>query len=137
MPMTTSKKIQSVLQAERDLAKAHLNLDLVRIDALLHPDYVIIQPGGKVEDKAETLASLQTGDRTWEIARSDQMDVRIYGETAVVIGRWRGKGQNQGTVFDYLARFLSVWRYTAGMWRNVAFQSTPEINIVQQPQSKK
>jgi ketosteroid isomerase-like protein len=122
--MKTQEKIQAVLQAERDLAEAHLRLDLPRFDELLHPDYVIIQPGGKVEDKAETLASLQTGTRLWEIARSDEMDVQIYGETAVVVGRWRGKGQNGDISFEYSARFLSVWIYEEGMWRNVAAQST-------------
>lgn len=121
---TEQEKIQAVLQAERDLAEAHLRLDLARFDQLLHPDYVIIQPGGKVEGKAETLASLQTGNRSWEIARSEEMDVQVYGETAVVVGRWRGKGQNGETAFDYSARFLSVWVFEAGTWRNVAAQSS-------------
>ena len=124
--MTTREKIQAVLQAERDLAEAHLHLDLARFDQLLHPDYVIIQPGGRVEGKAETLASLQTGTRSWEIARSDEMEVRLYGDTAVVIGRWRGKGQNGETAFDYSASFLSVWIYEDDMWRNVAAQSSPD-----------
>ncbi len=122
--MTKQEKIQAVLQAERDLAEAHLTLDLARFDHLLHPDYVIIQPGGHVAGKAETLASLQTGDRSWEIACSDEMEVKVYGDTAVVVGRWRGKGQNGATPFDYSARFLSVWVFEEGMWRNVAAQST-------------
>jgi ketosteroid isomerase-like protein len=122
--MKTQEKFQAVLQAERYLAEAHLHLDLARFGDLLHPDYVIIQPGGKVEGKAETLASLRTGNRHWEIARSDEMDVQIYGETAVVVGKWRGKGQNGDIAFDYSARFLSVWVYEEGVWRNVAAQST-------------
>ena len=121
---TTQEKIEAVLQAERDLAEAHLHLDLARFEQLLHPDYIIIQPGGWIEGKAETLASLQTGGRSWEIARSDEMDVQIYGETAVVVGRWRGKGQNGETAFDYSARFLSVWVCEKGIWRNVAAQTS-------------
>ena len=39
---TTQEKIEAVLQAERDLAEAHLHLDLARFGQLLHPDYVII-----------------------------------------------------------------------------------------------
>jgi ketosteroid isomerase-like protein len=124
MTTTTQEKIQAVLQAERDLAKAHMTLDIARFDQLLHFNYVIIQPGGRVEGKAETVASLQTGDRFWEIAHSDEMEVQVYGETAVVVGRWRGKGQNGATLFDYSARFLSVWVLEDGLWRNVAAQST-------------
>jgi ketosteroid isomerase-like protein len=94
--------IAAVIQAEQELAEAHRNLNLAVFERLLHPDYALIQPGGRIEGKAETIASLQSGGRHWEIARSDQLDVRIYGDTAVVIGRWRGKGRNT-------ARFLSVW----------------------------
>ena len=48
-------------------------------------DYTIIQPGGRVWDKAETLASLRSEQRHWEAAGSDELSVRIYGDTAVVI----------------------------------------------------
>ena len=114
----------AVIAAERALADAHLRLDLAAFDRLLHPDYVIIQPGGRVEDKATTLASLRSSRRHWDVARSDAFDVRLYGDTAVVVGRWRAKGVNAGTPFDYAARFLSIWVKEGGRWRNVAVQST-------------
>ena len=118
------KAQQAVIEAEGRLAAASLDLDLAVFEALLHPDYVIVQPGGLVEDKAQTMASLASDTRHWQVARSDEMDVRIYGNTAVVIGRWTGKGQNRDEPFDYQARFLSVWIRENGQWRNVAFQST-------------
>ena len=123
--MNEQRIVQEVTGAEIELSEAHLNLDLDVFNRLLHPDYVIIQPGGVIEGKAETMASLRAGGRLWEIARSDEMDVCIYGDTAVVIGRWRGKGQNAGELFDYSARFLSVWVREDSQWRNVAAQSTP------------
>lgn len=116
---------EQVLSSEMELAEAHLKLDLETFENLLHPNYVIIQPGGVMEGKEETLASLRAGGRFWEIARSDDMVVRLYGNTAVVTGRWRGKGVNNSEPFDYAARFLSVWVREAGVWRNVAAQSTP------------
>jgi len=47
---------QAVMEAEERLAAASLNLDLSVFEQLLHPDYVIVQPGGIVENKAETMA---------------------------------------------------------------------------------
>jgi hypothetical protein len=117
-----------VLNNEMELAEAHLKLDLEAFERLLHPDYIVIQPGGAVEGKEETMASLRAGRRFWEIARSDDMVVRQYENLAVVIGRWWGKGVNNGERFDYSARFLSVWIKEAGVWRNVAAQSTPTEN---------
>lgn len=113
-----------ILSAERALAAAHLTLDIATIDRLLHPSYVIIQPDGSIEDKAQTLASFRTGDRYWELAESDEMVVRLVGDTAIVTGRWRGHGRNGAVRFDYQARFLSTWVREKGEWRNIAYMAT-------------
>ena len=113
-----------VAQAEHALAEAHLSMDLDAIDNLLHADYEIIQPSGKVETKAEILASYRSDKRYWSVAKTDQLDIRFYGETAVVIGRWQARGKNGEAPFDYSSRFLSIWIKADGQWKNVAFQST-------------
>ncbi|MEZ4623004.1 MAG: nuclear transport factor 2 family protein [Caldilineaceae bacterium] len=115
---------KTVIAAEQALAAAHLTLDVASIDRLLHPDYIIVQPGGTMEDKAQTLASFATGDRHWELAESDEMTVHLHGDTAVVTGRWRGRGRNGDVHFDYQARFLSTWIREAGTWRNLAYMAT-------------
>ena len=114
----------TVIQAEQALAAAHLTLDLATLDRLLHPDYVIVQPDGTIETKSATLVSLQTGDRHWDLAESDELIVHLHGDTAVVTGRWRGRGRNGTIHFDYHARFLSTWVRTAEGWRNVAYMAT-------------
>jgi ketosteroid isomerase-like protein len=122
-----SQDRDAVIRAEQALAAAHLTLDLTTIDRLLHPDYVIVQPGGAHENKAQTLASLTTGDRHWDLAESDELAVRLYGDTAVVTGRWRGRGRNGAQHFDYQARFLSAWVREGGEWRNVAYMATEVV----------
>lgn len=114
----------AVAQAERALAEAHLSLDLGLIDQLLHADYTLIQPGGVTETKAETLASFRSGTRHWDKASVDQLDIRLYGDTAVVTGRWSASGRNGAALFDYQARFLSIWVKEQGRWQNVAYQAT-------------
>jgi ketosteroid isomerase-like protein len=119
-----SPVVATILAAEEALAAAHLTLDLATIDRLLHPAYIIVQPGGIIEDKAQTLASFTTGDRYWDLAQSDEMTVRLFGDTAIVTGRWRGRGQNGAEKFDYQARFLSTWLREDGTWRNIAYMAT-------------
>jgi ketosteroid isomerase-like protein len=114
----------AIAEAERELAAAHLSLDLDTIERLLHPDYVIVQPGGRIESKAEVLASYRVGGRHWDTAEVDQLDVRLHGDTAIVTGRWRASGENNGEPFDYAARFLSVWVKESGRWRNIAYMAT-------------
>ena len=60
----------------------------------------------------------------WGEARSDELQVRVYGETAVVIGRWEARGVNAGYAFDYVARYVSVWAWRDSRWQMVSDQST-------------
>jgi len=116
--------LDAVAAAECELAAAHLTLDLDVIDRLIHPDYVIVQPGGVIETKADVLASYRSGTRHWEAVRVDELDIRLYQDTAVVVGRWLASGRNGLVSFDYQARFLSVWVRLGGQWQNLAYQAT-------------
>ncbi|WP_241303653.1 nuclear transport factor 2 family protein [Burkholderia stabilis] len=126
MSTFTEADQQAVEQAEHAIAAAHLDLDrgIDVIAHLLHPDYVLIQPGGDIETKDDVLASYRSGTRRWDTAAVDQLSTRAHGDAAIVIGRWRATGQNGAAHFDYQARFLSVWVRHDGTWRNIAYQST-------------
>ena len=124
LPTAVTEDLEAVAQAERQLAEAHLRLDMKTFEQLLHPDYVIVQPGGKVETKAEVLVSYNSGTRRWNTAQADQFDIRLYDNTAIVIGRWRASGQNGAERFDYAARFLSIWIKQEGRWQNISYQAT-------------
>jgi len=123
MQTSSNNDIEAITQAEHKLAEAHLLLDINSIDALLHPDYVVLQPDGRIETKADILASYRTGQRRWYTASSDQLSVRLHKDTAVVTGRWQASGQNGEKHFDYTARFLSIWIRENGKWKNIAYQS--------------
>ena len=114
---------------EHAIADAHINLDLGALDRLYHPDFVIAQPDGSTETKAEVLGSFANGERHWCVAAVDELRVTIVGGTGIVLGRWRATGRNRGVEFDYAARFLSVWTHDSEGWRNLAYQSA-EIPVI-------
>ena len=117
--------IQEVLTVERAWTEAHLRGDVQTLAEIMAFDYVKIQPDGSLSDKTTTLASYEPDrQRTWEVARGDEYDVRLYGDIAVVIGRWTARGTNDGQPFDYAARFLSIYVRREGRWQMVAEQST-------------
>ncbi len=117
--------IEAILRTESEWAEAHLRLDLATIARIMADDYVIIGKDGTVIARDEALASYRDDVRKWEYARSDELDVRVYGEAAVVIGRWTARGENNGKRFDYVARFMSVYVRRDGQWYIAAEQSTP------------
>ena len=114
---------QIVTLAEQRLAAAHLTLDLATIADLLHEDYIIVQPGGRLETKHDVLNSYASGARHWQQAEVSQLQVKIYGNTARVLGIWRAKGTNNGTPFDYRTRFISIWIKQNDEWKNISYAS--------------
>jgi ketosteroid isomerase-like protein len=112
-----------VIEAEQRLAAAHLTLDLAVIADLLHQDYVIVQPGGRFETREDILASYASGARHWQQAEVSQLQVKIYGNTARVLGIWKAVGTNEGTQFNYRARFISIWIKQNDEWKNVSYAS--------------
>ena len=123
--MEPSAAAEEVLRAEREWLSAHLRLDVAALDQLMAPDYVQIDGGGRLVGKEEVLASFRSGGRSWTEAHSDEHTVRVYGDTAMVVGRWRARGTNAGQDFDYAARYVAVWARHDGRWRMVSDQSTP------------
>ena len=117
--------VEQVLRAEREWLLAHLRLDVQALDRLMAPEYFQIDDRGRTVGKEQVLESFRSGGRGWDEAHSDDHDVRIYGNTVVVIGRWRARGINAGQPFDYAARYVSVWVKSDGEWRMVSDQSTP------------
>ena len=115
---------EEVLEAEERWAKAHLETDVEVIGELMHPDYTIIKPDGGVWDRETALASYTPGKREWIEAGSSNHIVNIYGDTALIIGVWKAKGVNNGTPFDYQARYTSLWVKENGKLLIVSDQST-------------
>lgn len=116
-------EIERIIDCEQRLAAAHLTLDLDEIAALLHDDYIIVQPGGAIESKRDLLASYRSGGRSWSAAAVDQLDVHIYGACARVVGRWTATGVNHGAPFNYQARFISIWVRASSGWQNLSYAS--------------
>ena len=112
------------LQAERDFLLAHLNCDIAALDRLMADEGAQINSVGRVVSKAKVIASFDSGERHRDEAHSNEFRVRVYGETAVVIGRWQARGVSTGQAFEYSPRYLSVWIWRKGRWQMTVDQST-------------
>lgn len=116
--------VTEVMAVEHEWTQAHLRGDVATIARLMAEDYLKIESDGSVSDRAVTLAKYTPETRYWDKAEGDEYNVRIYGDTALVIGRWTARGMNNGARFDYAARFMSVYVKRDGRWQMVAEQST-------------
>ena len=124
MSISDDRSVEEVIAAERRWVQAHRDLDLDALEDMLDEDYVQIRPDGSVIGKQEALESYGSGKRRWDHADSDQYKVTVLGDAAILVGRWTGRGVNDGEPFDYTARFMAFYTKRDGQWLLVADQST-------------
>lgn len=77
------------------------------------------------ESKRQYLEFIKTSGSTVKSAISDQFDVRVYGETAILIARdtIQSKTGEMQSINQY--RYIDVWIKRDGRWQCVATESKP------------
>jgi uncharacterized protein (TIGR02246 family) len=124
-PTETAAKVEQEirdLQAQYD--KAALEQDAAAFDRLFADDFTITQVGGRVNTKAEVVAMAKAGDTKMELGRSEDVKVRLYGNTAIVTCRWIEKSTTKGKPFEGTQIFTTVWVKNNGVWQIVSDQGT-------------
>ncbi len=125
MANSYDRSVEEVIAAERRWVQAHRDLDLEALEDMLDDNYVQIRADGSVIGKQEALKSYRSGKRRWDHAESDQYRATVIGNSAILVGRWIGRGENDGEPFDYTARFMAFYVNRDGKLLLAADQSTP------------
>ena len=94
------------------------------LDMLLANTMISIDIDGSVASKSEFLASIKSADYQPSQAVTEQSNVQIYGDTAVVVGIFRVKGTEKGKPYVHRERFVDTWIKINGTWQCVATTST-------------
>jgi len=79
---------------------------------------------GQVRNREQQLNSIASDGLKIEFAKSDQVEIDVYDSTAVVSGRFMGKGIYKDNIIDIKERYLSVWVKRNGAWVLVKEQGT-------------
>ena len=103
---------------------ANLKGDTATLSAIFVDTFISTSSEGKVRTKAEILAQLKSGEVKYEISKVDDMKVFVYGDAAVVNGRWKAKFVEKGKLVDTSERFTDTYIRQSGQWRCVASQGS-------------
>lgn len=110
---------------EQCLVRAWLENDRETVDAILADDWTVIDPTGSVLNKAQVLKEgFESGVRKLETGTIDEVNVRLYGDVAVVTGRTTASGTYHGSSFSVKLRFTDVCVKRGTDWQVVASQGT-------------
>jgi ketosteroid isomerase-like protein len=75
---------------------------------------------GEVTDFAQNLAEVARREPRYEVFRNHDQKVRLYGDTAIVLGITTVKGTADGTPFAADFQYTDTWLRRGGTWKIAA-----------------
>jgi len=111
-------------KVEAEFANAIVKNSPEEIRQFVSDDWIIINADGGIIDRQRFLEVIKSGALTHEMMESDDMRVRIYGDSAVVSAVTRSKGKFMGQEFTTHERSTDVFVRRDGKWRCVLTQLT-------------
>src|SRR5215471_3245385 len=131
-PNSVSDEGGRVLALETAWNHALENKDAKALDMLLANSMVSVDIDGSVSNKSDFLASIKAPDYQQSQAVTEQSNVQVYGNAAIVVGIFRIKGTEKGKPYVRRERFVDTWVKFDGTWQCVATTSAL-ITAKQQP----
>ena len=99
---------------------ANLKGDAAALEQILAPSFLLTGDDGKVHTRAQVLSELKSRNITYQAARTEELNIILHGDAAVVSGRWRGSYRNRGKTVNLLERFTNFYVRKNGNWQCVA-----------------
>jgi len=120
----------------KDLSKtyveAELHGDVDALDELLTDDFRAVGPFGFIVDKQRWLDRYRSGELDYTAINWDDVEARVHGDAAIVIGRWDQEASHQGHPANGAFRVTQTFVHDDGRWRLAGVQLSP---IAQPPMS--
>ena len=108
---------QEVVHLADAWANAELRSEIAFLERQLAEDFIGVGPLGFLLTKQQWLARHQSGDLKYEVHTLDEVSVRAYRETAIVIGRLTQQATYQGNPINAQMRTTLVFVRKPGQWQ--------------------
>ncbi len=102
--------------------KAIVRKDREAIEENMADDFRQIDAAGTVNSRAAFLDALLSADLQIDPYRVEDLDVRVYGDVALLSGRTRMTGRYQGKPFESHYRYIDVYVRRRDEWKIVSVQ---------------
>ena len=90
---------QVIRHLDHERIQAQVGADAAALDRLYADDFIGIGPSGTMRTKAQVIADFTSGDLKFQSITTDDVQVRVYGNTAVEIGCSTMIGQDREKLF--------------------------------------
>lgn len=115
---------QHIRQMNDEWVRAFVEGDSETLDSIMAEDFAFTYPL-EGDDKAQFISDLKSGAMKAEYLNRDNVNVCVYGGTAVLTCRDHAKWTYNGREFEGYYKTLHVYAERDGRWQLVAVQSCP------------
>ena|SRR5690349_11967328 len=115
---------RDILRVEAALLHAWETGDAATVKRDLDPAFTLVDSRGTVTDYAANVAEVEKRDPAYTVFRNRDQAVRVYGDSAVVVGITRVEGSSGGAQFTAEFRFTDTWVKRDGQWKLAASHAT-------------
>jgi hypothetical protein len=115
--------VSQLTESAYEMGRAYARQDLAKLGALSAEDYVQTDTRGGVLKRTEYPEFVRNRRSNLTI-ECDNIEVRLYGETAAVIASWIDTVQRPEGNLVTRTRWTSVWTKVGAIWKRHVFQNT-------------
>lgn len=121
---------EQLIATDKAMQRAFVDRDVATLTDIFTDDYILIVSSGTEYTKAKILADLASPDVRWEINETSGWQVRVHGDTAMVVATLHQKGVDHGKPFDSNVKFSDTYVRENGKWRNVHGHASHAVDVV-------
>ena len=111
---------QVIRQLDGERIQAQIGADAAALDRIYADDFIGVGPSGTVRTKKQVILDFTSGTLKLQSITTDEVQVRVYENTAVETGLSTMDGQDNGKAVPRNTRFTRVWVKQQDYWRLVA-----------------
>jgi len=124
---STSADAEELTRLETVWNEAHTRGDAEALDRLWAEELVVTVPNMPVMTKPESLGIWRSGRMKFQRYQTSEVQIRVYGETAVVTGRLERTRNLNGRDVEDNWRFTKVYIRREGRWQVVSWQASTSV----------
>ncbi|HYE72518.1 MAG TPA: nuclear transport factor 2 family protein [Blastocatellia bacterium] len=124
-PTEESRIAEELKQLEREWDDAIVRKDMAALDRIIADDFMLIDDAGRITHKKELLERIKSPDLVIKPFETEDVVVRIYGDTAILTGHFTQQCEYKGQSFTVRSRYTDVYVRRQGKWKAVSAHSSP------------
>lgn len=121
--------IAQLIAVDQRQQRAYVDRDWAALEEIFTDDYVLVVSSGAQRTKAQILEAAKKPGTRWEINATRDWQVRVHGDTGIVVATLHQKGVEDGKPFDSEVKFSDTYIRVNGKWRNVHAHASKAVDV--------